>query len=157
MDFLGGVEGMKFAPVSNYNNYLKSNVAFDVDSDMSFENILNKQAGMMQNSNGINGGVQMDTMFDDLLNKNTVQASSESSSTGNFMKNIASSLGGGLNAVNNSVQSAHKAQEAMAMGENVSVHDVMIASEKASLSMGMAVQLRNKVLSAYTEINNVRV
>ncbi len=45
----------------------------------------------------------------------------------------------------------------MAMGEDVSVHDVMIASEKASLSMGMALQLRNKILSAYTEINNVRV
>lgn len=157
MDFLGGVEGMKFAPIGNYNNYLKNNVAFDVDSDLSFENILNKQSNMMQNPTNVQGGVSMDTMFEDVLAQNSVQASSDSSSLGNFAKSLSNSIGGGLNSVNNSVVSAQKAQEAMAMGEDVSVHDVMIASEKASLSMGMAMQLRNKILSAYTEINNVRV
>lgn len=156
MDFLGGVEGMKFAPIGNYNNYLKNNVAFDVDSDLSFENILNKQAGMMQSPNGINAGVEMNTMFDDLLNQNSVKAA-DSSSLGHFAQSVSSALGGGINSVNDSLNAAHKAQEAMAMGEDVSVHDVMIASEKASLSLGMATQLRNKILSAYTEINNVRV
>ena len=52
---------------------------------------------------------------------------------------------------------ADKAQEALAMGEDISVHDVMIAAEKASLSLQMALQLRNKLLTAYQEINNVRV
>lgn len=157
MEFLGGVEGMNFSPISNYNGFLKNNVAFDVDSGLDFENILNKQTNMMQNSQAVQGGVDMNMGFDDVLAKSTVQSAENSSSVGNFAKSIGESIGGGLNAVNNNVVAANKAQEAMAMGEDVSVHDVMIASEKASLSMGMAMQLRNKLISAYTEINNIRV
>ena len=31
----------------------------------------------------------------------------------------------------------------------------MIAAEKAELSMNMAIQVRNRILNAYTEINNM--
>lgn len=46
-------------------------------------------------------------------------------------------------------------QEAFARGEDVSVHDMMIASEKATLSLQMAMQIRNKMISAYTDIKNM--
>lgn len=156
MDFIGGIEGMKFTPISNYNNYLKNNMSFDVDSNMDFENILNKQTSAIQNPVKIQGGVELNN-FDDIVAQNSVQTTENSTSAGNFMQSFSKSINNGLSSVDGSIKAADKAQEALAMGEDVSVHDVMIASEKASLSLQMAMQLRNKLMSAYTEINNVRV
>ncbi len=157
MEFIGGIDGMKFTPISNYNNYLKNNASFNVDSDMSFENMLNKQTASMQSPMKVQGGVEMDTKFDDLLSQNTVQSTADSASTGSIMHNLTSGINGGLNSVNQTMDAANKAQEAFAAGEDVSVHDVMIAAEKSSLSFGMAMQLRNKVLDAYNELKDVRV
>lgn len=156
MEFIGGIEGMKFTPIANYNNYLKNNASFDVNTDTNFENILNEQTAAIQNSVKVQGGVEKND-FDNMTIQNSIQATDNSASTGKFMKSFSNSLNGGLTSVNNSVDAANKAQEALAMGEDVSVHDVMIASEKASLSLQMAMQLRNKLLNVYTEINNVRV
>lgn len=157
MEYIGSIEGLNFTPISNYNNYLKGHKAFDVDSNnMDFENILNQQTAAMQNSFKVQGGIEMNN-FSDVVAKNSIEASSDSASTGNFVKSFSDSINGGLNSVNDSVQAANKAQEALAAGEDVSVHDVMIASEKASLSLQMAMQLRNKLMMAYTEINNVKV
>lgn len=156
MDFTGSIEGMKFTPIGNYNNYLKSNKALDANAGMDFENILNQQTVSLQNPVQMQGGIELNT-FDDVIGKNSVQSATNKDSVGNFMQTFSNSMNGGLNSVNDAVVKADKAQEALAMGEDISVHDVMIASEKASLSLSMAMQLRNKLLSAYTEINNVRV
>lgn len=157
MDYIGGLDGMNFTPIINYNKYLQGNKSFDIDSDnMDFENILNQQTAALQDSFKVQGGIEMNK-FDDVIVQNSIQASSDNASTGNFMKSFSNSISSGLNSVNDSIKAADKAQEAMAMGEDVSVHDVMIAAEKANLSLQMAMQLRNKLMTAYTEINNVRV
>ncbi|MDD3436283.1 MAG: flagellar hook-basal body complex protein FliE [Candidatus Gastranaerophilales bacterium] len=158
MDFIGGIEGMKFTPISNYNSYLENNKAFDVDGGNEFENILN-QTMSTQNAQTVQGGVSVNN-FDELMNQANIQATQtavDSTSTGNFINSFSNSINGGLNSVNKNIQAADKAQEALAMGEDISVHDVMIAAEKASLSLSMAMQLRNKLLSAYSEINSVKV
>lgn len=157
MDFIGGVEGMNFTPITNYNNYLKNNMSLDVNPNMDFENILSQQSAALQKPYQVQGGVEMDTNFDDVLAKSSVQATDNSSPTGSFIKSFQNSISSGLGSVNQSIKAADQAQEAFARGEDVSVHDVMIASEKASLNLSMAMQLRNKMLSAYSEINNVRV
>lgn len=157
MEFLGGISGMNFSPISNYNNYLNKNASFEIDSsNMNFEHVLNQQTAGMQNSIKIQGGVEKNN-FDDIMAQASVKPAEDSASTGNFINSFSKSLNGGLTAVNNNIKAADKAQEALAMGEDVSVHDVMIASEKASLSLQMAMQLRNKMMAAYTEINNVKV
>lgn len=156
MEFIGQVAGMNFTPINNYNNYLKGNKAFDVDStNMDFENILNQQTAAIQDSMNIKGGVELNN-FSDVVAKNSVQTA-DNASAGSFMKSFSDSVGSGLNSVNDSVKAADRAQEALATGEDVSVHDVMIAAEKASLNLQMAMQLRNKLMMAYTEINNVKV
>lgn len=157
MQFLGGVEGMKFTPITNYNSFLNANKSFEVDSGSEFENILNQQTMAMQNPTTIQGGVEVSKNFEDVMSQASVQAANNDSPTTNFLNSFSNSVGGGLNSVNDSVNAANKAQEALAMGEDVSVHDVMIAAEKASLNLSMATQLRNKMVSAYTEINNIRV
>lgn len=157
MEFLGGISGMNFSPISNYNNYLNKNASFEIDSsNMDFEHVLNQQTAGMQNSIKIQGGVEKNN-FDDLMAQASVKSAEDSASTGNFINSFSKSLNGGLTAVNNNIKAADKAQEALAMGEDVSVHDVMIATEKASLSLQMAMQLRNKMMAAYTEINNIKV
>lgn len=158
MEFIGGVQNMNFTPISNYNGYLKNNDAFKLDdSNMDFENILSKQTAQLQGSATIQGGVQANSNLDDIAAQATVQPAGDSSPTSSFIKSFSSSLNSGINSVNNNVTAANKAQEAFAAGEDVSVHDVMIAAEKASLSLSMGMQLRNKLMNAYSEINNVKV
>ena len=74
---------------------------------------------------------------------------------GSFMDKIGSSLGSGLDAVNKAKLEADRMQEDLAMGGATSIHDAMIAAEKAQLSMQMAIQVRNRILTAYTEINSM--
>ena len=71
------------------------------------------------------------------------------------MYSIENAFGNGLNDVNEKRMQADALQEAFARGEDVSVHDLMIASEKSALSLQMAMQLRNKMISAYTDIKNM--
>ncbi|WP_245411610.1 flagellar hook-basal body complex protein FliE [Alkalicoccus urumqiensis] len=46
---------------------------------------------------------------------------------------------------------------AMARGENVDLHDVMIASQKSSVALETTVEVRNKVIEAYQEIMRMQV
>lgn len=159
MDLTGGIiktNDMNFSPISNYNNYLKNNAAFDVDTNSDFENVLNQQQAILQNPMQAQGGVEINN-FEDVIAKQSVQSLSAKGSTGNLMDSFSKAINGGLTSVNENVKAADRAQEAMAMGEDVSVHDVMIAAEKASLSLQMAMQLRNKMMNAYNELNNVKV
>lgn len=149
---------MNFSPISGYNNFLKNNAAFDVDAGFDFENILAQQTNALsQNQPMLKGTAEINTDFNSFFVENASASSQNNSSTDSFMSKIGNSFGGGLKSVNDNAVAAEKAQEALAMGENVSVHDVMIASEKSALSMQMAMQLRNKLLNAYSEINNVKV
>lgn len=158
MNFIGGIEGMNFTPIAGYNSYLKNATAFDIKGGGDFENVLSSRTDFLtQNAPKINGGVEMNMNFDDIITQSSASASGKNNSAATFLNSFAGSIGGGLNSVNQKAMAAEKAQEALAMGENVSVHDVMIAAEKSSLSMNMAIQLRNKMVAAYNEINNVRV
>ncbi len=74
---------------------------------------------------------------------------------GNFMSKIGASFSNGLDSVNRAKIEADRMQEDIAMGGPTSIHDAMIAAEKAELSMQMAIQIRNRILSAYTEINSM--
>lgn len=156
MEFISGVSGVNFKPIAEYNNYLKNNESFEIDSDLDFENILNKQTSALQKPLQVDGQIEMNN-FSDVVAKNSVQSLDDKAAAGDFLKNFGNAVGGGLNSVNDAVVKADKAQEAFAAGENVSVHDVMLAADKASLSMSMAMQLRNKLVQAYNEINGVRV
>lgn len=156
MDFLSPLNGMNFTPITNYNKVIKDSLSFDVNSSMDFENVLNQQTAQLQNVSPIQGGIEMNN-FDDLIAKQSVNSIDANSPTTNFMNSFSSSMSGGLNSVNDSIKAADAAQESLATGGDVSVHDVMIAAEKASLNLQMTMQLRNKLLNAYSEINNVRV
>lgn len=79
------------------------------------------------------------------------------SSTKNVADKFSELLNNYVNNVNQQNKAAENAVETFASGGDIDLHSVMIATEKAGLSMQLAMQLSNKLLNAYREINNVRV
>ncbi|MCG0274593.1 MAG: flagellar hook-basal body complex protein FliE [Thermosediminibacteraceae bacterium] len=45
----------------------------------------------------------------------------------------------------------------IAAGEEINVHEIMIAAEKARLSLELAIQVRNKAIEAYQEIMRMQI
>ena len=156
MDFLSPMDGMQFNPISDYNKYIKETKALEVDDNSSFENVLSQKTAELQNALPVQGGIEISNGAG--LLDSPVDAAASSSPVSNFFDSLSSTVGGSMHSVNNKIEAANKAQEAFAMGDDsVSVHDVMIASEKASLSLNLAMQMRNKLMSAYTELNSIKV
>jgi len=52
---------------------------------------------------------------------------------------------------------AQKMDQMLAIGEVENIHDVTIAAMKADLSINVAVEVTNKVLSAYSEIMRLQL
>ena len=59
--------------------------------------------------------------------------------------------------VNSLQQQADTAITALASGERASLHDTMIAMEKADISFRLMMQVRNKIVDAYQEIMRMQV
>lgn len=57
-----------------------------------------------------------------------------------------------VNSVNELQHDAGQAEQALMAGEPVELHEVMIKAEQAGLTMDLLLEIRNKLLSAYTEI-----
>lgn len=135
MEFIGQVEGYNFKPITGYNTFLKGNASFnqpmEVSKETDFDKVLNMQVAKTQ------------------------KAEPAPDTAGGLMKQIETAFSNGLNDVNNKRVAADAAQEEFAMGGDVSVHDLMIAEEKAALSMQLALQTRNKLISAYNDIKNM--
>lgn len=66
-------------------------------------------------------------------------------------------LSGGIDAVNQSQLSANQQVQAMLTGEDVSEAEVLTAVQKADMSFRLLMQIRNKLLAAYEELNAIRV
>jgi flagellar hook-basal body complex protein FliE len=62
-----------------------------------------------------------------------------------------------LERVNDLQHEADTAARAFALGQAPSVHETMIAMEKADLSLRLTTKVRNKVVEAYQEIMRMQV
>jgi flagellar hook-basal body complex protein FliE len=73
---------------------------------------------------------------------------------GSFM----SSLKASLDQVNNSQNKASELGQSFEKGDpNVDLNDVMVAVQKANVSFQTAVQVRNRMVSAYHDIMNMQI
>ncbi len=172
-DSMGGLGklGMNYSPISSYNKVLENNLGsagFDNANGAlnNFQNILNNQMmnldmqgqqvdpfamGISMDVNAVNPHGKAAQKVDSRL----ITAVSDSP-VSNTANNFGKAISGGLNTVNEKQIESQKAIETLASGGDISVHDVMIASQKASLNMQMALQLRNKMLTAYNELYQMR-
>jgi flagellar hook-basal body complex protein FliE len=62
-----------------------------------------------------------------------------------------------LGQVNKSQAKADHMVEALALGEPVEVHQVMLALNEASNALNLTLQVRNKALEAYQEVMRLQV
>ena len=140
MDFSTGISAYNtnynLNAIDDYNKFLQNNSSFEFDSTApaEFESILESTSKNLP-----------------------IKDKNDSSGLGNFVGQISSAFGNSINAVNEAKLEANRMQEDIAMGGSTSIHDAMIAAEKASLSMQMAIQVRNRILSAYTEITGMMI
>lgn len=70
---------------------------------------------------------------------------------------FASKMQGALESVSSAEAEADLKVQDMAAGGDTPIHEVMIASTKASLSVELLVQTRNKAIEAYQEIMRMQV
>lgn len=66
-------------------------------------------------------------------------------------------LGESLAEVNRLQGQADAAVEELVTGKGISLHETMIALEKADLSFRLMMQVRNKIVQAYREILSMQV
>lgn len=69
---------------------------------------------------------------------------------GNFLQNA-------IKALNDTQITANEAMAKLAAGENIDLHNVMLATEKAALTLQFALQLKNKITEAYQEIMRMQI
>lgn len=62
-----------------------------------------------------------------------------------------------INEVNKLQVESDLATQKLALGEKIELHEVMIAGQKASVSMQAALEIRNKAVEAYQEIMRMQV
>ncbi|UOF89353.1 flagellar hook-basal body complex protein FliE [Fodinisporobacter ferrooxydans] len=82
-------------------------------------------------------------------------AGSNSSASG--QPSFGKYLSQALNGVNDSILQSQKLGEELAAGQVKDIHTVMIAAQKATLQLQLAVQVRNKAIEAYQEIMRMQV
>lgn len=79
------------------------------------------------------------------------------SPTAKMAQDIGQGFSNGLKDLNATSKAAEDAFETFAAGGDISVHEVMIASQKSGLAMQMAIQLRNQMINAYNEFKNMSI
>ncbi|WNS77170.1 flagellar hook-basal body complex protein FliE [Bacillus sp. DTU_2020_1000418_1_SI_GHA_SEK_038] len=72
-------------------------------------------------------------------------------------KSFASVLKNSIQELNNLQNESDKMTEKLVKGENVDLHQVMIASQKASVTLQATLEIRNKVIEAYQETMRMQV
>lgn len=62
-----------------------------------------------------------------------------------------------INEVNSMQQEADRAVERLITGEDVTPAEVLTAVQKADIAFKLMMQIRNKLVQAYQELQNIRV
>lgn len=97
----------------------------------------------------INGFVPDSNIFDKLKLADKTEDKKEVS----FIDTLREKLDG----VNDKQLQAEDMTEKLIKGEDVDIHEVMLSTEEAKMSLELAVQIRNKIVEAYQEINRMQI
>jgi flagellar hook-basal body complex protein FliE len=71
-------------------------------------------------------------------------------------QNFGEILSKAIDDVNSAQVESETMGRLLAIGEIDNLHDVQIAGQKAELTLNLMVQVRNKILDAYNEINRIQ-
>ncbi|WP_078380899.1 flagellar hook-basal body complex protein FliE [Sutcliffiella halmapala] len=98
-------------------------------------------------------------MISKISNQTPLLQTSESmkKSTGEVHQQFSSFLRDALNEVNQSQVVSNEATKKLVNNEGIDLHDVLIAQQKASVSLQLTMEIRNKGIEAYQEIMRMQV
>ena len=72
-------------------------------------------------------------------------------------KGFSSFLQDSIEKVNQAQVHSDTLTEKLALGQEVDLHDVMISSQKANVTMQLTLEIRNKAVEAYQEMMRMQV
>lgn len=81
----------------------------------------------------------------------------EVNSDNNTGTNFSEVLGDAINKVNDAEINANNKIEALIKGEDISMHEVMLAMQESQLSLQALIEVRNKTVEAYQEISKLQL
>ena len=146
--------------IDNFNkSFDKSIKNFDkqIDDASDFNEVFNSLTSSgpkdTKEPQKLKGSVEM-FLGADAINAQKVENLSE---TALMARDIGQGFSNGISNLSATQKTAEDAMETFAAGGDISVHEVMIASQKSTLAMQMAIQLRNQMINAYSEFKNLRV
>ncbi|QUG76254.1 flagellar hook-basal body complex protein FliE [Erwinia sp. E602] len=91
------------------------------------------------------------------LQSTALQAGGKSAEAGN-QADFGAELKAALNRISETQTASRQQAQDFELGKaGISLNDVMVDMQKSSVSMQMGIQVRNKLVSAYTEIMNMTV
>lgn len=70
---------------------------------------------------------------------------------------FAALVGSSLSQADEGVKSADQGLRALAAGQDVAVHDVMISMETARMNLMLMVEVRNRLVEAYQELMRMQL
>jgi flagellar hook-basal body complex protein FliE len=89
------------------------------------------------------------------LNPNSIQT--QPSTPYEAQKSFASVLKNSIEELNHLQAESDQLTNKMINGEDVELHDVMIASQKASVTLQLGLEVRNKAVEAYQEMMRMSI
>ena len=99
----------------------------------------------------VSGISSLNTISTPMLGTNKV------ASGNNDTASFANMLQSAMNNVNDLQTQSQQTLNDFAAGKTDNIQDVMIASEKADIALQFTMQIRNKVLDAYSEIMRIQI
>ena len=79
------------------------------------------------------------------------------SSSNSNETSFADSLKNSINKVNDMQKEANSSIESLVTGDSTSIHETLVAVEKADIALKLMTQVRNKIIDAYNEIMKMQV
>lgn len=95
-------------------------------------------------------------IFANSITNNTISSSSMTNNEKSGLK-FSDVIDKAVNEVNNSQVSANNKIESFIKGEDVTMHEVMLAVQESQMSMQLMLEVRNKIVEAYKEVNSVQL
>jgi len=88
---------------------------------------------------------------------NTANVQTQRTTPYEAQQDFASVLKESIEKVNDAQMASDSLTTKLANGGDVELHDVMIASQKASITLSATLEVRNKVVEAYQEVMRMNI
>ncbi len=99
--------------------------------------------------------MNIDTIQSSLLQNISHQTSEKKSE--NNIQEVGKTFAEALNGLSETQQNSDALIQQLAAGEDVDIHQVLIAAEQTDVNFRIAVAIRDKLVDAYREIRNMAV